>query len=126
MDSKQRAHLIREANEAFNSGDLDKARKLYLKTNYREGLIRMGNYYMYERKLPMLAYNYYKQAGLQEKVDEIFQRMLYALSEMIGKDKFKIKPVADASPKPLSVDDFQVHPTLRAKALEILQKNGEA
>ncbi|MEM7180364.1 MAG: hypothetical protein AAF518_05600 [Spirochaetota bacterium] len=125
MDSKQRAQLIREANEAFNSEDYDKARKLYLQTNYREGLIRMGNYYMYDRRLPMLAYNYYKQAGLQEKVDEIFQRMLMALSEWIGKDKFKIQqPVAQES-TPVSPSDFQVHPILREKALEILQKNGE-
>ncbi|MCB1158222.1 MAG: hypothetical protein H7A25_10930 [Leptospiraceae bacterium] len=118
MDSKLRASLIREANQAFNEGDITKARQLYVQTDYKDGLIRLGDYYMYDKKLPMLAYGYYKKAGKQDKVDEIFQRMLYALSEWLGRDKFKIQKVET---KPLDPSDFTVHPTLKAKALEILK-----
>lgn len=122
MDSKERAALIREANAAFNDGDIRKARELYLKTDYKDGLIRLGDYFMYEKRLPILAYGYYKKAGHSQKIEEIFQRMLFALSEWLGKDKFKITKV-EKNP-PISPDDFQVHPTLRNKALEILKKNG--
>lgn len=124
MDSKERAALIREGNEAFNNEDYPKARQLFLKAEYKDGLIRLGDYYMYEKKLPMLAYGYYKKAGYQQKIDEIFQRMIFALSQWIGKDKFKpTSPVAQ-DPKPLDPNDFQVHPILKNKALEILKKNG--
>jgi hypothetical protein len=124
MDSKLRAQLIRDGNTAFNDGDIRKARELYLKTDYKDGLVRMGDYFMYDRRLPMLAFGYYKKAGMQSKVDEIFQRMIYALSEWIGRDKFKMPKSASAnqeiSKKELNPDDFTVHPILRAKALEIL------
>lgn len=61
MDSKERAQLIREANTAFNAGDIRKARELFLKTDYKDGLIRLGDHFMYDRKLPMLAFGYYKK-----------------------------------------------------------------
>lgn len=131
MDTKLRAQLIREGNQAFNAGDIRKARELFLKTNYQDGLVRLGDHFMYERKLPMLAFGYYKKAGRQDKEDEIFQRMVMALSEWLGKDKFKIIPSNGASVPPvaanqevprkeLNPDDFSVHPILKAKALEIL------
>ena len=122
MDSKLRAELIREGNAAFNAKDYTKAKKLYIETNYKDGLIRLGDYYMYDRKLPMLAYGYYKKAGHSQKIDEIFQRMIYALGELLGRGVYKaVEPSKDLNP-----DDFKVHPTLRAKALEILKKTENA
>ncbi len=121
MDSKKRAELIREGNAAFNSKDYTKAKQLYIETNYKDGLIRLGDYYMYDRKLPMLAYGYYKKAGHTQKIDEIFQRMIYALGELLGKGIYK---AVDSKPKEdLNPDDFRVHPVLKAKALEILENS---
>jgi hypothetical protein len=123
MDSKRRAELIREGNTAFNSKDYTKAKQIFMETNYKDGLIRLGDYYMYDRKLPMLAYGYYKKAGYTQKIDEIFQRMIFALGELLGRSAYKA--VEKVEGKDLNPDDFQVHPTLRAKALEILQKNSK-
>ncbi|XDD43157.1 hypothetical protein AB3N58_01990 [Leptospira sp. WS60.C2] len=129
MDSKERAQLIREGNTAFNSGDIRKARELFLRTDYKDGLIRLGDHFMYDRKLPMLAFGYYKKAGRQDKVDEIYQRMIYALSVWLGRDKWKLPTYANQSNEgssaseersSLNPDDFRVHPILKAKALEIL------
>lgn len=120
MDSKERVNLIREGNTAFNSGDIRKARELFLKTDYKDGLIRLGDHFMYDRKLPMLAFGYYKKAGRQDKVDEIFQRMIYVLSEWLGRDKWKKSEAEIQATSTLNPDDFRVHPILKAKALEIL------
>lgn len=127
MDSKERVQLIREGNTAFNAGDIRKAREIFLKTDYKDGLIRLGDHFMYDRKLPMLAFGYYKKAGRQDKVDEIYQRMVYALSVWLGRDKWKVPASANQSNEPqqnstptLNPDDFKVHPILKAKALEIL------
>lgn len=113
--------LIRVGNQAFNEGDIRKARECFLKTEYKDGLIRLGDYFMFERKLPILAYGYYKKAGYQKRIDEIFQRMLWALSEWIGPDKFKAPQSTSKSPDP---EDFTVHPILRQTALDILKKQG--
>ncbi|MCG6147695.1 hypothetical protein EHR04_13130 [Leptospira levettii] len=127
MDSKERVQLIREGNTAFNAGDIRKAREIFLKTDYKDGLIRLGDHFMYDRKLPMLAFGYYKKAGRQDKVDEIYQRMVYALSVWLGRDKWKVPTSANQSNEAqqeskstLNPDDFKVHPILKAKALEIL------
>ncbi len=133
MEAKLRAQLIREGNQAFNAGDIRKAREIFLKTGYQDGLIRLGDHFMYDKRLPMLAFGYYKKAGRQDKVDEIFQRMVMALSEWLGKDKFKTSESAPkeaeaaneeegSGAKELNPDDFRVHPILRAKAIEILNK----
>jgi hypothetical protein len=128
MDIKLRAQLIREGNQAFNAGDIRKAREIFLKTSYMDGLVRLGDYFMYDKRLPMLAFGYYKKAGRKDKVEEIFQRMILALSEWIGKDKMKpsstfAPPANEESPKKeLNPDDFIIHPILKAKAMEILSQ----
>ncbi|EMF43198.1 hypothetical protein LEP1GSC083_0545 [Leptospira interrogans serovar Pyrogenes str. L0374] len=52
MDSKERAETIREGNRAFNEGNIRKARDLFIKAEYKDGLIRLGDHFMYEKKCP--------------------------------------------------------------------------
>ncbi len=89
MDPKERAELIREGNRAFNEKDYAKARELFTRSEYRDGLVRLGDYYMYERRLPLLAYGYYKKANATAKVEDIYRRMIGALGEWLGRDKIK-------------------------------------
>jgi hypothetical protein len=84
-----RIELIRKGNEAFNKGDYSTARDCFIKAGYGDGLIRLGDYYMYERRLPLLAYGYYKKAGAKEKIEDLHRRMVLALGEWIGRDKLK-------------------------------------
>ncbi|EJO68291.1 hypothetical protein LEP1GSC132_4580 [Leptospira kirschneri str. 200803703] len=127
MDSKERAEAIREGNRAFNEGNIRKARDLFIKAEYKDGLIRLGDHFMYEKKMPLLAYGYYKKAGYQKRIDEIFQRMIWAFSQWIGADKFKVQPIDPAAEVPPSFPDaseFQIHPLLKQTALDILKKRG--
>ena len=89
MDSGQRAEWIREGNRAFNEGDYPRARELFTRAQYKDGLIRIGDFYMYERRLPLLAYGYYKKAGDQKKIDDLHRRMIGALGHWLGKDKIR-------------------------------------
>ncbi|WP_061249857.1 hypothetical protein [Leptospira alstonii] len=132
MDSRERAETIREGNRAFNEGDIRKARDLFIKAEYKDGLIRLGDHFMYEKKMPLLAYGYYKKAGYQKRIDEIFQRMIWAFSQWIGADKFKSEPADPTGPGagvPTSSDfpdasEFRIHPLLKQTALDILKKRG--
>ncbi|HMU84623.1 MAG TPA: hypothetical protein PKC35_14865, partial [Leptospiraceae bacterium] len=89
MDSSTRAEMIRKGNQAFNEGKYPEARELFTKADYKDGLVRLGDYYMFDRRLPLLAYGYYKRAGAMRKIEEIQKRMVLALGEWIGRDKIK-------------------------------------
>lgn len=127
-----RADLIRQGNQAFNAGDYSKARDLFTRANYRDGLIRLGDYYMYERRLPLLAYGYYRRAGAEAKVADLHRRMIGALGEWLGRDKLRPESVASlglGQRANVQVDSsgmipISVAPELRAEALRILSSGG--
>ena len=79
--------LIRQGNQAFNAKDYKKARELFSAAGYKDGLIRLGDHYMYERRLPLLAYGYYKQANAKKQISDIHRRMVGAIAMWIGHDK---------------------------------------
>ncbi len=56
MDPKRRAELIRRGNELFNSKRYAEAEKIFVKTGYKDGLIRIGDYLYYDRKMPLAAF----------------------------------------------------------------------
>lgn len=115
MDKKERIALIRKGNELFNKGEIEAAIKIFLKTDYRDGITRIGDYYFYDKKQPLIAFKFYKKANMQEKINEIFERMVYALSIWIGEDKLKQKPAAQKTPP------LKVSPILKKAAEDILK-----
>ncbi len=137
MDSSTRAELIRQGNRAFNDGDYRKARELFTAANYKDGLVRIGDYYMYDRRLPLLAYGYYKKAGDQKKIADLHRRMIGALGEWIGHDKIRDESKAQLGMGQQSYDlaEFSepdadgmirvpVANELREAALAILKRGG--
>lgn len=135
MDSATRAELIRKGNAAFNAGDYPTARDCFTRSGYKDGLVRLGDYYMYDRRLPLLAYGYYKRAGAQQKIADLHRRMVGALGQWLGRDKIREESLRDlgleqphfsAGPAPEDVDAegmvrVPVAPELRQAALEILK-----
>ncbi len=89
FENKQRVEWVRQGNQAFNLKDYHKAADFFIKAKYKDGLERLGDYYMYERHLPLLAFGYYKKAGVQKKIDDIYRRMVNAIGEWLGRDKIK-------------------------------------
>jgi hypothetical protein len=124
MDNKEKIALIRKGNEFFNKGDIDTALKIFIKTDYKDGLIRIGDYYYYEKRQPLTALGFYKKANMTKKVDEIYDRMMYALNRMVIEDKEKGKENKKEN-KLSSEETIQVNfsPELKKVAEEILKKN---
>lgn len=120
MDEKERIALIRKGNEFFNKGEIENALKVFLKTDYKDGLIRIGDYYFYEKKQPLTALDFYKKANMTAKVNEIYERMMYALSQWIIEDKVKNKNDNKDDEKTVEV---KFSPKLKKAAEEILRKN---
>jgi hypothetical protein len=113
MDGKERVEMIRRGNEYFNAGEVRKAEALFIKTGYRDGLTRVADHYFYDQKKPLIALKYYRLVNRQDKVNEIFDRMVFALSKLLGREtgpKVKLPPL-------------KVSPKLKIAAEEILRKN---
>ncbi len=121
MDKKERIELIRKGNMLFNEGEIEKASIIFRKTAYRDGLTRIGDYYFYEKKMPLIALKYYKMVNKTEKVNEIFERMVFALGKWLGEDKVK----DSASSKRVELPPLKVSPKLKILADEILKRGEE-
>lgn len=114
MDEKERVQLIRLGNELFNKGEIDKAAKLFLRTDYRDGITRVGDYYYFDKKLPLVALRYYRIVKRSDRVTEIFDRMVFALGSLLGKNT---APAVHLPP-------LKVSPKLKILAEEILRDQG--
>lgn len=117
MDDKERVELIRKGNEYFNNGDMTKAEALFVKTGYRDGLTRLADYLFYEKKQPLFALKYYRMVNRQDRVDEIFERMVFAFGKLLGKEPPKQK---------VELPPLKVSPKLKILAEEILRNNQAA
>jgi len=78
ISEKERAALIRKGNQFFNEGKIEMAEKIFIATNYKDGLIRIGDYY-YKKSQPLRALTYYTKAGFTPRIKEIAEQMVYAL-----------------------------------------------
>jgi len=50
VGADKKAHLNRRGNELFNQGDIEAARRIFQTTGYSDGLIRIGDRYLSDRK----------------------------------------------------------------------------
>ncbi len=122
MDKKERIELIRKGNELFNKGEIEKAAVVFRKTGYRDGLTRIGDHYFYEKKQPLIALKYYKMVNKVEKVNEIFERMVFALGKWLGEDTVKGESPAQKVDRKVELPPLKVSPKLKILAEEILNR----
>ncbi|MDH5682059.1 MAG: hypothetical protein OEZ36_10760, partial [Spirochaetota bacterium] len=107
MKQNDRMLYIREGNKSFNEGEIELAKKYFLKADYQSGLLRVADYYYYDKKLPLNALPLYLKCGSKDRIDEIYQRMAFALGKMLEKDKIQdspkdVKPSADGVQKEIT------------------------
>ncbi len=125
MDQKERVMLIRAGNELFNEGQYEKAARIFEKTGYRDGLTRVADYYFFDRRLPLNALPYYRLAGREDKVQEIRERMVFALGKMLGRNSSQ-SAAGETQDSSFRLPPLKVSPKLKILAQEILRDSGEA
>lgn len=79
LNDADRTALIRKGNEAFNNGEMELAAKIYKSTEYKDGLIRMGDYYYFNQRQPLIAYGYYRRANHTIMMDRLSDNFINAL-----------------------------------------------
>jgi len=75
LSEKERLLLIRKGNELFNKGNIKLAQKIFLTTNYKDGLIRIGDYYLFEKHDVAKAIKFYKLSGYKKREEQLAENI---------------------------------------------------
>ena len=86
LTPKERILLIRKGNELLNDGDIDNAEKIFIATAYKDGLIRIGDYYYFDKKNVFKALNLYLEAKYEKRIKELTERMALVLKQWLNED----------------------------------------
>ena len=87
LTPKERILLIRKGNELLNDGKIELAEKIFITTAYKDGLIRIGDYYYFDQKNVFKALNLYLEAKYEKRIKELTERMALILKKWLNEDK---------------------------------------
>jgi hypothetical protein len=82
LSSEQKVLLNRRANEMFNNGLVEDAKRIYLATGYSDGLTRVADTYLKKGRemdaltLYLRAHNQRNSAPLAEKLAKIISKLM--------------------------------------------------
>ncbi len=86
LSISNKAALIRKGNILFNSGDFEKAKRIFVTTGYTDGLIRIGDYYLKQGN-PLEAVRMYWLAPAPDKVESWMNKAAGTISKWLCEDK---------------------------------------
>jgi hypothetical protein len=86
IQGEQKAGLNRKGNELFNAGEVEAARRIFLTTGYSDGLIRVGNLYLADKR-PIDALKMFWLAHDTEKSTELIQRMALVIQKFLKEEE---------------------------------------
>ncbi len=125
MDNKDRSALIRRGNELYNNGDFKNALKIFLATEYQDGIVRVADHLYYEDENTIGAIKLYKKAGYQRKIDEFAEKAAVTIQAWLAEDKEKMAvpvPQEKLSPEEKEAEKaFQKWEPVTLKSTEIMQ-----
>ena len=91
VDAKTRAQLIRKGNEFFNARNIEASERIFVIVDYKDGLIRLGDYYLENKNIYKACEMYYMSEN--SSVIETFlekYHLQYIRKLNIGEDIIKV------------------------------------
>jgi len=85
IESAQKAALNRKGNVLFNSGEIEKARRIFLTTGYSDGISRVGDYYKSKNRM-LDALSMYYTAPDRTKLEPILSNLASILQGLIHEE----------------------------------------
>lgn len=85
LSSEQKVALNRKGNILFNSGDIDGAARIFKTTGYSDGLIRVGDKLMEEKK-SIEALKQYVLAHSKSKAEPVYEKLAGVISSLLKED----------------------------------------
>ena len=82
VEGAQKAALNRKGNMLYNSGEIEKARRIFLTTGYSDGLSRVGDYYKSQNRM-LDALRMYWIAPDRTKLEPLLMQLAGLLQNFI-------------------------------------------
>lgn len=105
LTEEQKTQLLRKGNQLFNEGRFFEAGKIFTTIGYKDGLIRLGDYFFFDKEMPLVAYGFYRNAGHAKMLDRIGDSFVFALECLLGKEPHLPKPATGARKVPNSLPE---------------------
>jgi hypothetical protein len=85
VDSATRVKLIRKGNEFFSNGQILSAEKIFITVDYKDGLVRLGDYYLGNKNLEKSAEMYFMSEN-ESKIESFCKIAAKAIRNMISEE----------------------------------------
>jgi hypothetical protein len=86
VESDRKVKLNRKGNELFNGGDVESARRLFQTTGYSDGLIRVGDRYLSERR-PIDALKMYRLARDEKRSEGLINTAALVIQHLLHEEE---------------------------------------
>ena len=90
VDSATRVQLIRKGNQFFSEGKIQSAENIFITVDYKDGLCRLGDYYLKNNNVYKSAQMYFLSEN-QSKIDAFCKKSALIIEKFLNEDKEKIK-----------------------------------
>jgi len=99
VEGSDKAALNRKANQKFNEGDIEGARRIFMTTGYSDGLSRTGDYYK-SKDRPLEALRMYWMGHDKNKAQPLIEQLSFLLQDILHEDEgveTDVNPVNDTT-----------------------------
>ena len=86
VEPDRKVKLNRKGNELFNAGDIEAARRIFQTTGYSDGLIRVGDRYLSDRK-PIEALKMYRLARDDKRSEGIIDSAAMVIQKLLREEE---------------------------------------
>ena len=86
LTDAQKTELMRKGNLLFNEGRYFEAGKIFSTIGYKTGLIRLGDFFYFDKEMPLVAYGFYRNANHKPMLDKIGDSFVFALKCLLADD----------------------------------------
>ncbi|OHD13807.1 MAG: hypothetical protein A2086_09895 [Spirochaetes bacterium GWD1_27_9] len=86
VDSKTRVHLIRKGNEFFSEGKIQSAENIFITVDYKDGLVRLGDYYLENNNIYKATQMYFLSEN-QSIITNFCQNAAKVITKWLDEDK---------------------------------------
>lgn len=85
VDPATRAMLIRKGNQFFSENKIEAAEKIFVTVDYKDGLVRLGDYYFNHNDIYKAAYMYF-MSGNESKIKHFSKLCAQVIKDFLCED----------------------------------------
>jgi len=89
VDDSTRVQLIRKGNKLFSDGQINLAERIFITVDYKDGLVRLGDYYLNNNNLYKCAQMYFLSEN-PSKIDSFCKKSAKIIEKLLNEDNEKI------------------------------------